>query len=260
MVRFSGVVSANPLYERPSQDTLRLYFYLSIIQLTIYGGKLMEIDHIYICTEDKAPAGDLLVEFGLTEGSSNTHPGQGTANRRFYFHNLMLELLWVENIEEVKSERTKPMRLFERCLLNKNATSPFGIAFRPSEEKDGVVPFSTWDYHPIYLPEHLKIQVAENTPLSEPMYFYVSFARRQDKVSIERREPMEHKVPLREVTSVKIHLNQDNMLSGTAVALNQAQCLSIENDKEHLLELEFDNGELNQSRDFRPELPLLIKW
>lgn len=53
----------------------------------------MEIDHIYICTETKAPAGNLLVEFGLEEGSSNVHPGQGTANRRFYFHNLMLELL-----------------------------------------------------------------------------------------------------------------------------------------------------------------------
>jgi len=51
----------------------------------------MEIDHIYICTGKNAPAGDLLVEFGLLEGSSNTHPGQGTANRRFYFHNLMLK-------------------------------------------------------------------------------------------------------------------------------------------------------------------------
>ncbi len=36
----------------------------------------MEIDHIYICTENKAPSGDLLVEFGLVEGSLNTHPGQ----------------------------------------------------------------------------------------------------------------------------------------------------------------------------------------
>jgi hypothetical protein len=220
----------------------------------------MEIDHIYICTEAKAPAGDLLIEFGLTEGSSNTHPGQGTASRRFYFHNLMLELLWVESIEEVKSERTKPMRLFERCLVKSNTISPFGIALRPSEGEDEIIPFSTWDYHPVYLPEHLKIQVAENTPLSEPMYFYLSFARRQDKVPVERREPMEHKVPLRQVTSVKIHVNQDNALSNTAFVLNQVQYLSIENDKEHLLELEFDNGVLNQSRDFRPELPLLIKW
>ncbi len=40
----------------------------------------MEVDHIYICTDKKAPAGDLLVEFGLREGSSNVHPGQGMGN------------------------------------------------------------------------------------------------------------------------------------------------------------------------------------
>jgi hypothetical protein len=204
------------------------------------GGDCMEIDHIYICTENKAPSGDLLVEFGLTEGSSNTHPGQGTANRRFYFRNFMLELLWIENLEEVQSERTK--------------------SFRPTKEKDETAPFPSWDYHPIYLPDFLKIQVADNTPLSEPMYFYLSFAIRQDKASDDKREPMEHKVPLKEVTNVKIHVNQDISLSTSAYILNQLHDLSIENDKEHFIELEFDNGTLNQSKDFRPNLPLLIKW
>lgn len=220
----------------------------------------MEIDHIYICTEAKATVGDLLTEFGLVEGSSNTHPGQGTANRRFYFHNLMLELLWVENIAEVQSERTKPMRLFERCLLTTNTISPFGIGLRPTTEKDETAPFPAWDYHPIYLPDFLKIQVADDTLLSEPMYFYRSFAARQDKASVEKREPMEHEVPLKEVTSVKIHVNQDADLSHSACILNQLQNLSIEKSKEHLIELEFDNGRLNQSKDFRPDLPLIFRW
>lgn len=219
----------------------------------------MEIDHIYICSENKAPEGDLLVEFGLVEGSSNSHPGQGTANRRFYFHNFMLELLWIENLEEVQSERTKPMRLFERCTISNNV-SPFGIGFRPTKEKEETAPFPTWDYHPVYLPDFLKIQVSDNTPLSEPMYFYLSFAMRQDKVSDEKREPMEHKVPLKEVTNVKIHVNQEIPLSDSALIINQLHGLSIEIDKEHFIELEFDNGTLNQSKDFRPDLPLLIKW
>lgn len=220
----------------------------------------MEIDHIFICTKSKAPAGDLLVEFGLVEGSSNIHPGQGTENRRFYFHNLMLELLWVENIGEVQSECTKPMRLFERCLLNTNTISPFGIALRPTMESDETAPFKSWEYNPIYLPEFFKIQVANNTPLSEPMYFYLFFAKRQDNVPVERREPMEHKMSLKEVTTVKVHVNQDIALSESAYILNQLENLSIEIDNEHLLELEFDNGILNQSRDFRPDLPLLFKW
>lgn len=127
-------------------------------------------------------------------------------------------------------------------------------------EKSETVPFSSWDYHPIYLPDFLEIQVADNTPLSEPMYFYLSFAVRQDKVSIERREPMEHKVPLKEVTSVKIHVNQDIALSDSACIINQLQNLSIKKDKEYLIELEFDNGILNQSKDFRPDFPLIFKW
>ena len=221
----------------------------------------MEIDHIYICTQPKASlVGDLLTEFGLAEGSSNTHPGQGTASRRFYFHNLMLELLWVENLEEVQSERTKPMRLYQRCQSTTNTISPFGIGLRPTAEKDETAPFPAWDYHPVYLPDFLKIQVADNTPLSEPMYFYLFFACRQDNVSIERREPMEHKVPLKEATSVKIHVNQDVALSESACIINQLQNLSIEKNRENLIELEFDNGALNQSRDFRPDLPLLFRW
>jgi len=220
----------------------------------------MEIDHIYICTEEKAPAGDLLKAFGLVEGSSNIHDGQGTANRRFYFHNLMLELLWVENLEEVQNERTRPMRLYERCLATPNTISPFGIAFRPTMGKNEISPFPVWDYHPIYLPDFLKIQVADNTPLSEPMYFYLFFATRQDGTPIEKRAPMKHKVPLKEVTSVKVHVNQKGTLSEPACILNRLNILSIEEDKEHFIELEFDNGTLNQFKDFRPNLPLVFKW
>jgi hypothetical protein len=220
----------------------------------------MEIDHIYICTESKAPAGDLLLEFGLTEGSSNSHPGQGTANRRFFFHNIMLELLWVENLEEVLSERTKPMRLFERCLSTSDKVSPFGIAFRPTAGKHEASPFSSWDYHPIYLPEFLSIQVADNTPLSEPMYFYLSFAARQEEIPIERREPMEHRVPLKDMTSVIIHVNQDFDLSDSAQILNKLHNFSIRRSEKHLIELEFNDGLLNQCKDFRPDLPLMFRW
>jgi len=202
----------------------------------------------------------LLKAFGLVEGTSNIHEGQGIANRRFYFHNFMLELLWLENLEEVQSELTKPMRLYERCLLSKNTISPFGIAFRPTMGINEIVPFPVWDYHPIYLPDFLKIQVADNTPLSEPMYFYLFFATRRDETPVEKRGPMEHKVPLKEVTSVKVHVNKDGKLSELACMLNNLNGLSIEEDKEHFIELEFDNGTLNQSKDFRPDLPLVFKW
>ena len=51
-------------------------------------------------------------------------------------------------------------------------------------EKGETAPFPAWDYHPIYLPDFLKMQVAHNTPLSEPLYFYLFFAKRQDKAAV----------------------------------------------------------------------------
>jgi hypothetical protein len=68
----------------------------------------MEIDHIFICAQPGAPEAEALVRFGLVEGSGNTHPGQGTANRRFFFDNAFIELLWLVNAAEADSATTRP--------------------------------------------------------------------------------------------------------------------------------------------------------
>jgi hypothetical protein len=70
-----------------------------------------ELDHVFVCTALDAPEADLLVAFGLAEGTPNTHPGQGTANRRFYFRNAMLELVWVRDEREARSPLVAPTRL-----------------------------------------------------------------------------------------------------------------------------------------------------
>jgi len=44
----------------------------------------IELDHLFICVSIRAPEADRLAAFGLTEGTPNTHPGQGTACRRFF--------------------------------------------------------------------------------------------------------------------------------------------------------------------------------
>ncbi len=101
-----------------------------------------ELDHLFICTSVGAPEADRLIEFGLTEGSPNVHPGQGTANRRFFFQNAMLELLWVRDSAEAESETTRPTRLWERWTGRNNGACPFGFCFRPATSQPGELPFS----------------------------------------------------------------------------------------------------------------------
>lgn len=90
----------------------------------------MEVDHIFICVQSGAPEAETLKKFGLTEGSSNKHPGQGTENRRFFFKNSFIELIFLNNPEEASSDLTKPTLLFERLSAQDNIASPFGICFR----------------------------------------------------------------------------------------------------------------------------------
>jgi hypothetical protein len=50
-------------------------------------------DHVFVCTTPRGEAAELLRRAGLVEGTQNHHPGQGTARRRFFFSNTMLELI-----------------------------------------------------------------------------------------------------------------------------------------------------------------------
>src|SRR5215831_2907088 len=92
----------------------------------------IELDHLFVCTAPGAPEAEKLVQFGLHEGPSNQHPGQGTANRRFFFANAMIELIWVSDAREAQSQNTRRTLLWERSVGREDSASPFGICLRRS--------------------------------------------------------------------------------------------------------------------------------
>jgi hypothetical protein len=220
-----------------------------------------ELDHLFICTDFGAPAAGELIQFGLTEGSGNSHPGQGTANRRFFFHNLMLELLWVQQAVEAQSAVTRPTYLWERWR-GRSQVCPFGVGLRPApgESADGP-PFPSWAYHPAYLPPTLAIAVATNaTVLTEPMLFYLPFAQRQDRYAGAEAQPLDHGPGWRYVTRVSMTLTQPPPRSEALDALAAAHLLEIQTGPAYLMELGFDGETQGCHQNFRPALPLIVYW
>ncbi|MEL6821211.1 MAG: hypothetical protein AAFP70_05595, partial [Calditrichota bacterium] len=90
------------------------------------------MDHIFILSSPGASEADELIKFGWTEGSRNTHPGQGSANRRFYSRNIMLEFLWISDKNEATTGEAGKLGLYERSLWQQNGASPFGFCLRPT--------------------------------------------------------------------------------------------------------------------------------
>ncbi len=219
----------------------------------------MEVDHIFIAAKRGAPEAELLRAFGLTEGSANVHPGQGTANRRFFFHNVFLELLWLADAEEAQRPLTQPTMLYERLTTTGLDTSPFGFGFRPGRAGETDAPFPHWLYRPDYLPAPIKIDVGQ-APVSEPMWFFLAFGGRPAHATGARRQPLEHEAGLREVTRLRLTIPTGAPLSDVARQVAAIDRLELVRGATHLLELGFDSEGAGRRRSFQPQLPLIFSW
>ena len=202
-----------------------------------------ELDHIFILTSPGAPEADLLVQHGLVEGEPNRHPGQGTACRRFFFSDFMLELLWVCDEQEARAEPAARLCLADRAKWRGNGASPFGICLRPAGgTSTGEPPFPGWRYRPPYLPPHLSIHVSERSGrIEEPLLFYLPFARPQRGDS----QPFGRQTP----EAIRLHGP-----SLTEMALGELDLMPASRP---LLELVF--AAAGAPQDLRLNLPLIIR-
>lgn len=216
----------------------------------------MELDHFFICAEPAAPEAERLIEFGLREWSPNTHPGQGTACRRFGFANAMIELLWVSDPVEAQGESARRTLLWERWSGRRGPASPFGICARPAhaDAAESLPPFPAWDYRPKYLSDPLSIRIAE-TGLDEPMWIYLGF---QQRIFWER-EFVEHPNGIRKVTGLVL-AGEPEPRSAASRAMIEHGVLATRMGNGPLLEVEFDHNKRGRNVDFRPHLPLVFRF
>jgi hypothetical protein len=168
------------------------------------------LDHIFVCTSLGAPESELLIDAGFVEGTPNTHPGQGTSNRRFFFEHGFLEFLWVHDEREVTSSLTGRTRLWERWSQRDRHANPFGICFSSPAMADPPLPFPTWIYEPRYLPQGKRIYFAEGTTLAEPELFVLGWPQPPASAA---PQPRVHGLPFRSMRAVSVGLSDTECLS-----------------------------------------------
>jgi hypothetical protein len=223
------------------------------------AGSAVEVDHLFICTSAGAPEAQRLIDFGLTEGSSNRHPGQGSANRRFFFANAMLELLWIEDGVEAQSEPAATLHLWERWLGRTAGACPFGVCLRPAQGEVPEPPFPAWEYRPAY--SSAMLPVAQNSDdVEEPLVFYIPVHRRTDTAPQSERQPFAHALPIRELTAVRMFAPAATSPSAPLRAALETGAFSFQSAPRPRLELGFDGEQQGRSVDLRPSLPLILLW
>jgi len=188
------------------------------------------------------------------------HPGQGTANRRFFFRNMMLELLFVDDPAVAIAPHNRLLRLPARCAQrdDQNA-SPLGVCFRPIDADRQEPWFESTHYRPSYLPSSLHINVASENAMTDPLWFHLPFSSDAAYQSRLRDEPTDHSIGVTDVSMIGVTIDCES-LSATATLTNTVPGVQVRSGCEHLLEIEFDSGAQGQERDLRPLLPLVLSW
>jgi len=211
----------------------------------------IELDHFFILTDPGAPQADLLSGTGLTEGPCNDHPGQGTANRRFFFANTGLELIYVRDAIEASNGRGSRLRFPERAKSSK--ASPFGLIVRASSESK-TIPFPGWRYCPEYFRADQCFHVGENSDLlEEPLC-----------ICMPPNPPLadpQSKLANAHLTVTELSLGVPVLRpSPTLEAIADCEGISLRLNEPHRMELVFNDGAEGISKDLTPELPLIVRW
>ncbi|MEM6432893.1 MAG: VOC family protein [Cyanobacteria bacterium P01_D01_bin.115] len=220
----------------------------------------LELDHVFILVESGAQAVDRLLEKGFQEGPRNTHPGQGTANRRVYFANGMVEFLWVRDAHEANNGPGRDLRFPERS--QDPQASPFGAIFVPRHNPvSQAMPFPGWHYQPNYFPPPKGFHVGANSQnLLEPLCFYFPF---QDP-GVPRPQPERNSQRITEVVISTPSADTHGVLALASKCVGlPVLCtyrLAIQTGQEHLMEITLDHHNSGRIQDFRPALPLILRW
>ncbi len=211
----------------------------------------IELHHFFILTDPGAPQADLLSDIGLIEGSRNDHPGQGTANRRFFFPNSTLELLYVRDPNEAANGRGSRLRFPERSV--EASASPFGLIVRATAGTTGT-PFPGWRYCPEYFRPDQCFHVGENSDLlEEPLCICMPL---NPPLFKSQSQP---ESPLQTVTEVRISVPVVRP-SVALEAIAECEDISLRLNEPHLMEVVFNEEKDGQSKDMTPELPLVVRW
>jgi len=218
----------------------------------------MEIDHIFVCvSKGGALEAGRLRNIGITEGPPNSHPGQGTACRRFFFSNAMLELLWVEDSGEANASPTGLGVRWQEAMAGSGNASPFGFVLRPKIEGElPAAPFPHWEYRPESMPG-LRLWIASETSIEEPMWCVFPVSPGSSRTMPPRIT--EHAAGMRELTGVRLHSPAHFTLDPRAFAGEVIDWKESTTGR-HWIELEFDSGASGRVADLRPELPVVLRW
>jgi len=232
---------------------------------------IFQLDHIFIWVDKDAPEIELFREKGFTSVISGSHTQQGTSGKYIFFLNFYIEFLYIsdpveasENIDKFGCDYVK------RSNWKLNQASPFGLALKMKPFNEENIVFDYTEYKADWMRDKSLLMAENNKNLFDPLVFvlrpkmeFPCYQTIDDLLKADMPDDFKqnhiHSNGIKALTSYKIYLNQKVESSKLFSTLN-TNGINILEGAENKIELIFDNEINHKEIDFRPKLPLIIKY
>ncbi|MDQ6800391.1 MAG: VOC family protein [Acidobacteriota bacterium] len=215
----------------------------------------VQFDHLWIVVSSDAPERAILEKAGFRIAPEvNKHDGQGTASIMVEFHNSFLELMWPDPTVPINRGMERAAEKFrQRKLWRTSGWSPIGIVMH--RVSDDPIPFPTWSISPAWMaPGTAMVMLVTRDDATSP-----SLSVHPATTGQEARA-MQHPIGVKNITAIGLIAPKDYRAVEALPWLEKQGVLKLDRGDAWAVEVTFDKGEQGRRKDFRPDLPLLIRY
>jgi hypothetical protein len=232
------------------------------------GSPPLALSHAWIVVTPGAPERRALEQAGFRIAATvNRHDGQGTASVTVEFLNGFLELIYPDSTVPVSPALQAGAEKFRlKSAWRETGYSPIGVVFDRTPATPDTFPFATWKVTAAWMEKTTYIEML--TPREMPRAVSLS-------ISSHPAGTREHEAPAPDspAAAIYLHPNGARRLTGLRVVAPDADRLppaaaylagfglvTFDTGGAWLLEVTLDGGKQRVTRDFRPELPMVVHF
>lgn len=228
----------------------------------------LALDHVilFVPAVDPGKAAVESAGFRVAPGV-NRHDGQGTASVTVEFQNAFLELLWPDpSVPVAKAFAQGAEKLRKRAEWRTTGWSPIGLALHRVGPATPL-PIATWSVAPPWMQPGTAIDML--TPRDDTMSPSISIhphaVSDDPKLDESRRDlraagALDQPNGVKRVTSVRLIEPETYQPAEAVRYLESIGVIDLLRGSEWTVEITFDEGAQGKHRDFRPALPLTVRY
>jgi hypothetical protein len=211
----------------------------------------LSLSHAWIVVPAGAPQRALLEKAGFRiDPTVNRHDGQGTASITVEFENGFLELIYPDPsvpISEANKAGAEKFRL--KSEWRATGYSPIGIVFDRTSSTPATLPFPTWKISADWMEKGTFIEMMTLKDMPKAVSLSISSHANRPTVSAPHR-----------LTAMRVVAPSADRLPPAADYIAAQGVMRFDVGADWLLDLTLDAAKRGITKDFRPELPLIVRY